>query len=174
MRFKQFLEEEAHKFSCVIFFLPAKDAQYVIDWSKENIDDSMLFTDEEKGRENEVHITVFYGLHTNSSEDVLPIVKQFESAKVRFGSISKFESENCDVLKIDVDGSILRDMNKSLKELDFTSDFPTYRPHCTLAYVKKGSCDHLLKDTYFSGWETTVKEVVFSPAEGEKVKLPLK
>ena len=33
---------------------------------------------------------------------------------------------------------MLDKMNKKLKVLDHTNDFPKYEPHVTLAYVKKG------------------------------------
>lgn len=165
----QIAEQATYKHSCVMFVLP--ESQKIMQWSKKNIPNDVL--EGEKGRENEIHVTVLYGLHTSDSNDVKDIVKKFKPASIQFGEISKFEADKYDVIKIDVEGDILHEMNKALKKLPFTSTHPTYKPHCTLAYVEKGSCDHLLGKRNFDDQEFSLDSVVFSPVEGEKVNLRL-
>jgi hypothetical protein len=169
----QVQEGSGYNYSCVMFNLNPQDSSKVLKWSKKNIPDNVLFTDGEKGREDEIHITVLYGLHDSNPIDAKKIIRRFKPSTVTFGEISKFETERYDVIKISVDGQILHKMNKALKALPYTSNHPIYKPHCTLAYVKKGSCDHLLGKKYFSDWKVTMTSVVFSPADGNKLKIEL-
>jgi|LakMenE01Jun11ns_1017448.scaffolds.fasta_scaffold9891577_3 2'-5' RNA ligase len=162
-----------YSFSCVMFDLKDKDASKVLSWSKKHIPDDVLFTDGEKGREDEIHITLLYGLHTSKPDDVEKIVSNFKPEEISFGEISKFESEEYDVLKISVEGKILHKINKALKDLPHTSSYPIYKPHCTLAYVKKGSCDHLLGKKYFEDWSVILDSVIFSSSDGDKTEIDL-
>lgn len=166
-------ESTKYKFACAMFDLDKQDADKVLAWSKKNIPDDVLFTDGEKGREDEIHVTVLYGLHSDDHKDAAKIIQKFKPDVITFGEVSKFESDKYDVLKLSVEGSILRKMNKALKELPYTSNFPTYNPHCTLAYVKKGTCDHLLGKRNFDGFEVTMNSVTYSPSEGEHIRIPL-
>lgn len=169
----QVQEGSGYSYSCVMFNLNTKDANKVLAWSKKNIPDDVLFTDGEKGREDEIHVTVLYGLHDNGPKEVTKIVKKFKPDDISFGEISKFESGKFDVIKITVDGPILHKMNKALKALPYTSNYPKYQPHCTLAYVQKGSCDHLLGKRHFDDWKVELDSVVFSPADGDKTRIEL-
>lgn len=167
-RLPQVSEASSYSYSCVMFRLDKNDAKRIMDWSKENVPEKDLYTDGEKGREDDIHVTVLYGLHTTDANDVKEQLKGSKGGSLTLGKISKFEAKDYDVLKISVDGSGLRKLNKSLKELPYTSKFEDYNPHCTIAYVKKGSCDHLLGDRSFDGMKAEIKSLVFSPSEGEK------
>jgi len=166
-------KEADYSYSCVMFMFPSKDAKSVMDWSKEHIPEDVVFEDDDKGREDEIHITVLYGLHTNEVEPVEEVISKWSPFEIELGEISKFESGDYDVLKIGISGDDLHDANKSLRELDYTSNYNEYRPHCTIAYVKKGSCDDLLGNKDFYGKKITVNEVVFSPAEGDRTKIKI-
>lgn len=174
----QVQEGSGYSYSCVMYNLKDKDANKILDWSKKNIPEDVLFTDGEKGREDEPHVTILYGLHTSNVKDLNPVIEKLNLSKkelsdISFGEISKFQSEKYDVIKISVEGSILHKLNKAFKELPFTSNFPIYKPHCTIAYVKKDSCNHLLGKKYFQDLKATVDSLVFSPADGEKSKIKL-
>lgn len=168
-----FSEGNGYKYSCAMFVFPEIDSKKILSWSHKHIPEDVLCTDGEKGWEDEIHVTILYGLHTNEADDLKDILSKFKSSTITLGEVSKFEAEDYDVLKISVDGVTLRRMNKALKELPYTSKFDSYRPHCTLAYVKKGSCDDLLGNKYFDGWKIQMDSVTFSPSEGEKATLPL-
>ncbi len=167
--------QKKYSYSCVLFKLPSIEADKVLKWSKKNIPDDCLYFDEEDdyGREDEIHVTVLYGLHTDKPDEVKSIVSEIKPSNIYFREVSKFESEKYDVIKITVEGAVLQKMNKALKELPHTSNFPVYKPHCTLAYVKKGSCDHLLGKPMFDGWPLKVHSVVFSPPDKKKTSLDL-
>lgn len=174
--FQKFLTEKKdadYSYSCVLFIFPSEEAKSILDWSKENVPDSVLFEDDDKGREDEIHVTVLYGLHTNEVGPVQEILSNCKSFEIELGNLSKFESDKYDVLKIDISGNALNSCNKSLRELDYTSNYDEYNPHCTIAYVQKGSCDDLIGNEEFSGRKITVNKVVFSPAEGDRTTISL-
>ena len=157
---------ESHSYSCVMARFNKRDAQSVLDWSDKNIKDSVLYTEQSGfGRENEIHVTILYGLHTKNYLDVKELMKDSPPFELELGVISKFDNEKYDVIKFEVKSPVLHNLNKKLKTLDFTSKFDEYVPHCTVAYVKKGSCDHLLGNKALQGKVVRVDSIVFSPAE---------
>jgi hypothetical protein len=172
-RVPQIQEGSGYEYACAMFNLNPSDSAKVLSWSKKNIPERVLFTDGEKGREDDIHVTILYGIHEDNPEDVQKIVKNFKPSPIQFGEVSKFESDKYDVLKISVNGPILFQMNKALKRLPYTSTFNEYKPHCTLAYVEKGSCDHLLGNKDFQGWNVTLNSVTFSPSEGNRSLIQL-
>lgn len=179
MNFREwFLLEKLGKqysYSCVLAAFKQNDAIPIIRWSKDNISDSVLCVDGDgKGRENEIHVTVLYGLHTNSVSDVEKIIKDVQPFQITLGKISKFDTNpNYDVIKISVTGPKLHALNTSLRSLDHTSNYDKYVPHCTVAYVKKGRCDNLMGNQDFEGKKVQIDSITFSPAEGEKRKIRL-
>ncbi len=168
--FKNWVMTEAtHSFSCVMATL---DSKSIVDWAKKHIKEEDFY-EPEGGLEEESHVTVLYGLHTSKPDEVKKILKNIKPFRIRLGKISKFEAAEYDVLKIEVEGVVLRKLNKEFKKLPYTSKFPTYIPHCTLAYVKKGTCKDLVGNRDFSGKSINIKEIVFSSSTREKTIIEL-
>ena len=92
---------------------------------------------------------------------------------MRLGKVSKFEAGKYDVLKIEVSSDVLEKMNTALKKLPYTSKYPKYVPHCTIAYVKSGSCDKLVGNKDFDGMRVHVENIIFSAASGKKTTFKL-
>lgn len=116
-------------------------------WKKilDKIDKEDLYTEEEGyGLENKPHVTILFGFHDNTDIDkVKLLVKENckEPIKVKLKSITMFENvdDKYDVLKFDVVCPSLHKLNKLMKKsFDYTSSFPEYHPHVTIAYVKSG------------------------------------
>src|SRR5690606_34947991 len=83
---------------------PENIASKIRSWGLKNISDEDLYEDESGfGRESEIHVTVKYGLHTDSLKEVEKVINNFGTVNIKLGKISQFESEKYDVLKIDVD-----------------------------------------------------------------------
>ena len=144
---------ESNEYSCVMLKIPKKE---ILKWSKENISKQNLH---EKGRELDTHVTVLYGLHTNDLKDVVDI--DFPEIEITLGNVTKFSQPEYDVIKIDVESKSIRKANELVSELDHEKLYPKYHPHCTLAYVKKDSCNHLIGNDYFKGKKLKGK-LVFS------------
>lgn len=88
------------------------------------------------------HVTILYGLHGDVSvEDVDAILSNAKlPSEVKLKRLDCFENDNgFDVVKFDLDGEGLVEINSALAKLPHTTDFPKYHPHLTLAYVKEGT-----------------------------------
>lgn len=175
MQFKRWLEikDVKHEYSCVMTVLNKEMVSEILKWSKENVKEESVFKEDDKGREDDPHVTLLYGLHTNDIKDVSSVLSKFKPFEIKFGKITKFDNPNYDVLKFDMTGSKLHEINKELKKLPHTSSFPIYHPHCTISYVKKGSCDHLLNNEDFVGKKSKISELTFSGATGNKSNIKL-
>jgi hypothetical protein len=65
-------------------------------------------------------------------------------------------------------------MNKEVSDtLECTDAFKEYNPHITVAYVKAGSCDHLIGNDFFSILTDNVKEALFAAKTGEEYFISL-
>lgn len=166
----------SYDYSSVQFDLPKTLAEKVISWGRKNIPDSDLYVEEKKfGRENEIHVTVKYGLHTT---DIRKVEKKLEGVKpfsISLGKVSRFvpSDGDFDVVKLEVDGDELSDIHKKIGELPNSDEHPIYRAHCTVAYVKKGRCRELSGNTDLKGETAKVNELVFSSKDGGKEKIRL-
>jgi hypothetical protein len=168
-RFLYHLYSRIYGYSAVFINVPS---ERILEWSTKNIpEDILVNNDNANGRETEIHVTALYGLHSPYSDSIKEIISDIKPFVLDFGMVSKFETTTHDVIKIEVMSNELRKLNKLLKTLPHTSKFDEYNPHCTLAYVKKGSCDHLLENFYFDDLEVPVNSLVYSSCGKDKTIL---
>ena len=166
-------KSEEHDYSSVQANLPSISKR-IIDWGKTKIKNSYIYEGEGFGRETNIHVTVKYGLHTDDADEVKKVVTGYGSFDIELGEISKFSSDDFDVIMIEVKSKELHELNKLIKnELECTDTHPVYKPHITIAYVQKGNCDELVGQIPFEGEKIKISEVCFSPVEGEKTKIKL-
>jgi|GEM_PF-1026565 len=171
------IKPQAHKYSSTQVNLPETEAKPVLDFGKK-IPDEELYIDPEdpdSGRVESPHITVKYGLHTVDPEDLKPILEGQGPIKATLGKVSVFENDEADVVKVDIDGPELHALNKLISEkIEVTDTHPVYRPHLTIAYVKKGEGKKYIGDSTFEGKEITFNSVVFSGKDGKEQVLELR
>lgn len=158
--------------------LPEDIAKEIIDWGKEQIPDDNIYTEPDKnyGREDEIHCTIKYGLHTTDANEVKSKVKDFGSFRITLGEISRFTPHDkpYDVVKVAVESQRLHDLNKILSELPNSDEHPIYTPHITIAYIKSGTHRDLSGKQPFVKLNINVKEIVFSPKDdGDKIIVTL-
>ena len=88
------------------------------------------------------HLTLLYGIHdTVTDEEILNCFEGFteDDFKVQIEGVSIFENPEFDVVKLGISLTPrLKEINEILSELDNSNQFPEYKPHITLAYVKSG------------------------------------
>ena len=164
-------KDHKHEFGCLMFKVPFKN------WSKllNTIDKDDLYTEEGDdgyGLETESHVTVLYGLHEEVDEkNLIDWIKDFSKDMEYHISISKmgvFKNSKFEVLKLDVDSESLKYFNKKLCEnFPYTSKFPEYNPHITIAYLKKGTSQKYLKKIS-TPIELNLETLIYSKVDGKK------
>lgn len=181
-------KDTPYKFSCAMLNLNPKVASIVDHWVKKNIPKESLYIDEDHGHdgyEEVYHVTLKYGIHDSSPDKLAKLVHGFGPIPFNFGPVEKFEPEfdavdknnkekkeaaKFDVIHIKiVDSDILRQVNELISEnIENTETYSSYKPHITLAYVKKGSCDALIGNTFFDTLSDEVDEIFFNSKDGKE------
>lgn len=168
-----------YEYSCTKVDLPKDLAESVMKWGRDNVGDKDLFIEDgvAKGRENDIHVTVLYGIVDENPKETAEIVSKIKPFEIRLGLINAFkDNKKYDVCKIEVESSDLEKLHYDIEEkVKNENTFPTYKPHVTIAYVKKGAVDHLIGDETFKGKTFKVNNIVFSDGKDNdrEKKLPL-
>lgn len=156
-----------YKFGCVMikFNLPKSKMKEIQDAIK---DDDVQEVGGKSGRETEFHITLLYGLlDTVKDSEVKEIVENFIAPEITFDKIGIFENDDMDVVKFDIKDKNLSEMNKQLKTLPFKSDYPIYKPHVTISYVKADKGKDYVR-TLEEPIKLTATRIIYSKADGTK------
>ena len=168
--------EHPYEYSCLMVDLPSDSASIVKHWGTKFINVDEMYIDTEsgiKGLEDRPHVTIKYGINDVNPTDTM---RQVIGSDITFtlGTISKFENELFDIIKVDIDSDCLSQLNNNITEnIECTDSFPDYVPHCTIAYVDKGSHNHLLGNDYLSGISIENNMVVFSAKDGTEHELEI-
>lgn len=134
---------------------------------------------DEKGFEDEPHVTLLFGLHQDevTAEQALACMRNCMGedgcGDITLGPVSVFSNDKFDVLKFDAIGDWLHATNGELKELPHTNEYPDYKPHCTLAYLKPGLGQKYV--ALFNGllYKVKPKEFIYSDADRNQTKMPI-
>ncbi len=166
----------AHSFSSTQVNLPEEIAKKVISWGKKHIPDKDLYEKDDKyGREDEIHVTVLYGIHDANPLSTIRVLWEERSFKLELGKVSLFNtSPDYDVVKVEVISPKLHMLHKLLKKkLDHTDKWNDYHPHVTVAYVEKNTCNKLVSSDDLRGTKFLANEIIFSSTNGEKTEIYL-
>jgi 2'-5' RNA ligase len=130
------------------------------------------------GLEDKPHVTLLYGFNDGgdnkyldkSQVDKILDISSSIDGEILLTNLSIFANDNYDVLKFEAECEELNRINKDLMDnFDYTTDFPDYKPHCTIAYLKPGTgkkyINRIKKD-----FNVIPKEIVYSRPniEGDK------
>jgi hypothetical protein len=146
------LLEDTYDRGCLMLSLPKAQADFIQDWGRLHIpDDALYIEDDGYGREKDTHVTVKWGILLSEPNDKLKeIANTTKPFPVRIGRVSLFKNDKYDVVKLDIVSPGLRALNARIRgTIPNEETYPTYKPHCTVAYVKKGSCDKLAGQPVF-------------------------
>jgi 2'-5' RNA ligase len=161
LNYTKFLESK-YEYGCVMIDL------YISNWNEllESIDSEDIYNNGENlGLVKRPHLTLLYGLHKEvSDKDVLNCFKGFEidNFKIKIKGISIFENPEFDVVKLGVENNkTLIEINRRLSKLPNSNQFPEYKPHLTLAYLKRGS-GKKYENPEYSYQIKNIKKIVYS------------
>ena len=159
-------------------------SQEILDWGISNVAEDHLYLEnfsmfwgvcpETKifGRSINPHITILYGI-VASHCTVQNVFKQEKEFSVTLQDITTFQNERYDVLKIDVVGSKLDRLHKiANNDINNISQYPTFKPHITIAYLKKGTLLNIDKNK-FNGINVTISELSLNTSL-DSYSIPLK
>lgn len=170
-------KDATYDLSCTKIQLPKDLSDSILGWGKENVQDGDLYVDgdKSKGRENDIHVTVLYGIKSEDPAETASIISKVKPFEVRLGLINAFkDKKEYDVLKIEVESGDLERLHYDIdKNIDNENTYPTYNPHVTVAYIKKGSADKIIGDDTFKGKTFKVESIIFSDGKNIEKKLPL-
>jgi len=162
----------AHDYSSTQVDMPADVADSIRDFARE-IPDEDLYVDpadtDGYGREEKPHVTVRYGLATDSPENLRKAFKGFGPIKATLGDVSIFAGEKYDVVKADVTSPDLDRANRLVGETEKApgETHKDYKPHVTIAYVMPGKGKEYAGDKRFSGQEITLDRLDLSDRNGK-------
>jgi 2'-5' RNA ligase len=165
-------KKDTYSYGCAMIYFDAPEIFKVQD----AIDPKDLYEEEGDrtyGFEDEPHTTLLYGLHTDEIEndqDVMNVCVSIEVGPIKLHNISLFKNEKYEVLKFDAENENLHKINKALTDkFPFSTDFPDYHPHATVAYLKPGTGDEYVKSFKDIEVEAIPESIVYSKPDGEKV-----
>ena len=157
---------------------PGRIASDIMTWGQKNIPEGDLHNDgkDTKGREDNIHVTLLYGLKTTNPEDVRRVLSGMKPFRIRLGLISAFMDKPAyDVIKIDIEAPELYQMHYRLRgALANDNKFPSYAPHATICYVKKGKALPYLGNDTFRDVNFYADGVLFSSSTGERIPITFK
>jgi 2'-5' RNA ligase len=164
-------EKPVYDYGCMMVYFNFPEMEDI----HSKIDTNDLFEDGQKSLETDPHVTLLYGLHADEidDKDVMNAVDKSIIKNLKLCNISAFKNDERDVLKFDVKGDGLSENNENLKKFPFTSDYPDYHPHATIAYLKPGTSDKYIEMFKDREFEITPFELVYSKPgkDSEKNKL---
>jgi len=141
-------EDENRKYSygCVMLYFDFPEMNKIHD----AIDPKDIYEDPEDdsyGLEDEPHVTLLFGLREEvTDDDVKKVLDKFTFEPIKIKELSSFDNDVYDVLKFSVDGGgNLGDANKEFKKFPYTSNYPDYHPHMTVAYLKSKTAKKWIK-----------------------------
>lgn len=133
---------------CLMIRIPDYDGYKILEWSEKSIPASVL-TD--SGLEREVHTTVAYGFSPDVyALEVFDAVKKITGnapVQLKLGTVGRFATNpKFDVIKVAIESPQMVALHRAIRGIfgeRLNVSYADFKPHLTLAYVKKGACPFL-------------------------------
>ena len=167
----QFIKESSgqHKWGCVMIEFPISNWNEITSMISPN-DVYEEPGDTTHGIEDTPHVTILYGLHPEvTDENVKEVFDNFKGKIiVEVEGIDIFENPKFDVVKFNVKKTdSLQYLHDELSKFPNSNEYPDYKPHITVAYVKPGTGKKYVNPEYKYKVQN-VDKVVYSKPSGEK------
>lgn len=165
------INESKYKYASTQVNLPDNEAE-IIGNIASRIDPNDLH-EEDKGKD-EAHITVKYGIVECDVDVLKDELLKVAPISARLGKLSCFNTDEYDVLKVDVISDDLHKLNELVCSIcPHIDTYPEYKPHITVAYIKKGKGDKYVGNHDLEDHEMEFDVVKLSNQDGDKTDLKL-
>lgn len=155
-------------------------SETVIDAIKDiqkNIDKDKLYDGEdepgwvENGIQKLFHITVLFGVNDNIEDEVKKVFDKYRPVHIETTNIKYFSSDpNYDVAVVRCKSEELTKIHDELKNsLENKETYPNYKPHITIAYLKKGERLDDVEQISNISWEVDSLDISTSDGNLEKI-----
>lgn len=162
-----------HEYSTTHIELPSDIAGRIKSIADSIPDDDLA----EDGREKNPHITVKYGLTSDSPKDVEDATNGVGGVDFELGNLGVFpadEQRDSDVLFVSVDSQDLKNLNKKIADsVPHVDTHKEYNPHATVAYLKRGVGSKYAGRSDLSGIKGKTNQIVHSSKDGTETKINL-
>lgn len=177
IKLKSLIDEGVkYEYGCVMACIDGDYKSKILQFNNSIISDEIIYDNEEKefGREKDPHVTIKFGLtESYTKEEMEEMLKDVSPFIIKIKGLSIFESDDFDVVKLDVSGEKLTELNKKFSKLPNEDEHPEYHPHCTMAYVKSGEGKKFDKRQSNKFSDITIGRIVYSDM-GSKTYYTLK
>lgn len=127
----------------------------------------------EDGLEPNAHITVKYGIHSDSPDEIARLLDNTGPVRFELGTLNIFEADDFDVLYAEVYSPDLERLNALIStRVAVTDTQPTYTPHATIAYLKSGRGAKYVGNATVAGLSATVEDVAFFSKDHVRTYIP--
>ena len=200
-KYIQFLKESSdYSLGCVMIEVDVKNWKEICSYIQPE-DVYYDPQDPTYGIQENPHVTLFYGFHKEvTTEQVSDIIDDVmyewrnqgledfdyndvsdriaiehasdKPIEIEIDGIDIFENEKFDVVKFNVvKTDILQKLFDALSKLPNSNEYPDYKPHMTIAYVKSGTGKKYVKPVYKHKFESNT--LCYSKPNGEKVYIEI-
>lgn len=159
---------------CLMLSLPDDISNAIKAWGSNKISKEELTY---SGFENYIHCTVLYGFSQATKFEKVKAFLEDEceltntkKLNISLGEVKRFSCEDFDVIHVAVENCMpLYKLHFALKDkFQVTTSYPTYNPHVTIAYVKKGACAELDGSKLFMNINVLCDQITYSTGPPEK------
>jgi len=164
---KEKTENQTYSYGCIMgyFDTPISNIQ---------IEENDIYNNDtnEFGLEIEPHVTILFGLLDDKipENEIVDLLLMINPPEISSKMVNIFESNEYDVVKYEIEGNNLHILNKIFSTYPNENSYPTYEPHSTIAYVKKGTGKKYIQVLLHE----EIKQIsywVYSMANGKKIKI---
>lgn len=175
------VQKDDNNFSWIYIDIPKDIKKIQQDIQKEIKEEDLYKIDKGNGKwnyglEDNPHITVKYGIDFDEPDKIIEILDEENGDEVYIDSTEIFDNEKYDVLIIKCKSKGLARLNKKLTEdLKIKDSHPVYKPHITIAYLKKGKGKEYkyISDKYLKDKKFKFAEVFFEDRNDKNTKIKL-
>jgi hypothetical protein len=125
-----------------------------------------------EGVEPNPHLTVLYGIQVDDPASLAGCVRDFPPAEVTLLRMCVLRAGAWDVLAVEARSYDLWDVRRAAEAAVRWRDGLGFRPHVTLARMRRGAAARWVDDPRFKGMKFTVPALTFSSRHRLKCSLP--